>query len=92
MDESALIGPDTIILTIALDSDVAQVHTFDDLKTIYELEERHAASIMAPPVELDLANWHRKEDAFDALVQASADTDPIKITRLVLSSTVELAD
>lgn len=92
MDGSDLIAPDTLIVTIALDSDKAQIHTFDDLKLIYEVEEQEGDAIQSPAITLDLANWRQHEEAFDAITQASADTDPVKITRLALSSTVRLED
>jgi cytidine deaminase len=90
MQDSHLVTPDTVIVTMALDSDKAQVHTFDDLQMIYELEEKQGASIMAPAVDLDLANWDQKVSAFDAITQMSADNDPVSVTQLVLSSTVSL--
>lgn len=92
MNHSGLITPETIVITVGLDSDRAQVHSFDDLELIYELEEKQAASIMAPVVDLDLPNWSRRENDFDTLAQASPDTDPVRLTRLVLSSTVSLED
>ncbi len=92
MDNSRLITPETIIVTIALDSDKAQIHTFDDLKMVYEVEEQAGNAIQSPVAELDLANWGQREDAFDAITQATADVDPVRVTRMALSSTVRLED
>ncbi len=90
MAGSRLVTPDTIVITVGLENDVAQIHTFDDLQMIYELEERQGAQVMAPPVDLDLSNWARREQAFDVLMQMSADNDPVSAAQLVLSSTVAL--
>lgn len=90
MEKSHLVTPDTLVVTVALDSDKAQVHTFDELQMIYELEEEAGRAIMAPTIDLDLANWHERERAFDLIMQSSADNDPVSAARLVLSANVNL--
>lgn len=92
MAGSRLITPDTIIVTVGMENDTAQVHTFDDLQMIYGMEERRGAQVMAPVVDLDLAHWAQREQAFDAFIQASVDNDPVKVAKIVLSSTVTLED
>ena len=90
MRDSKLITSDTIIVTIGLDKNIAQIHAFDDLQTIYELEENDGAFLMSPTIELDLEKWEDKKTAFDYLVQEHADIDSSRMARLVLSNQVQI--
>jgi cytidine deaminase len=88
MHKSRLIVPDTLVVTVALEEDVAQVHTFDELKMIYDMSVRQARGLVHRPVELDLDNWGERIQAFDRGAQASPDIDPTRLARLVLTNTV----
>jgi hypothetical protein len=92
MGKSKLITPDTIFVTVDLDSDKAQVQTLVDLQLIYEMGEQEGNYFMTPAVDLDLKDWTQRKDAFDHIMR-SADNDAAHAAEFVLSlSGVSLED
>lgn len=91
MTRSDLFTDDTIVMTVGMETDRAQIYRFDDLRVLYGFENTGAnPNWMSPVVELDLENWHRTQYFYDQAVNQSGNADPSRLAMLALSTTVKI--
>jgi hypothetical protein len=91
MEASQLIAPDTLIVTVALEDDVAQVHTYEEMKAIYELEEAEGLQYMTPAYNFDLGTWQQRQFVYDYMASHTENLqDPASLAKLALAAEVKL--
>jgi cytidine deaminase len=89
MAGSSLIEPETLIVTVALEEDVMQVHSYQEMALIYATEGTASMEYMTPSYPLDLENWPRRQFIYDRLASASDNLlHPPAVARLALTSVI----